>query len=151
MTSGAALAQEYTLRMHQFLPRRPTSRARDVLDVWANNVERDLGGRIRVERYASMALGGTPPELMDQAMDGVADIVWTVNGYTPGRFPRVEAFELPFMVADARAASSALWQMYEEHMQEDFACVCTCWACGCMAPACSTPQPRSCTRPICRG
>lgn len=120
VTSGAALAQEYTLRMHQFLPAQANV-PRDVLDVWANNVERDSGGRIRVERYASMALGGTPPELMDQAMDGVADIVWTVNGYTPGRFPRVEAFELPFMVADARAASSALWQMYEEHMQEDFA------------------------------
>ena len=120
VTSGAALAQEYTLRMHQFLPAQANV-PRDVLDVWANNVERAAGGRIRVERYASMALGGTPPELMDQAMDGVADIVWTVNGYTPGRFPRVEAFELPFMVADARAASSALWQMYEEHMQEDFA------------------------------
>ena len=120
VTSGAALAQEYTLRMHQFLPAQANV-PRDVLDVWANNVERDSGGRIRVERYASMALGGTPPELMDQAMDGVADIVWTVTilcaWFKPGR----QAFELPFKVADARAASSALWQMYEEHMQEDFA------------------------------
>lgn len=120
LSSGAALAQEYTLRLHQFLPAQSTV-PHAILDAWADNVERDSGGRIRIERYASMALGGTPPELMDQAMDGVADIVWTVNGYTPGRFPRVEAFELPFMVADARAASSALWQMYEEHMQEDFA------------------------------
>jgi len=67
-----------------------------------------------------MALGGTPPELMDQVMDGVADIIWTVNGYTPGRFPRTEVFELPFMVANARAASAALWQMYDEHMRDDF-------------------------------
>ncbi len=106
--------------MHQFLPAQANV-PRLVLDVWADNVERDSGGRIRVERYASMALGGTPPELMDQVMDGVADIIWTVNGYTPGRFPRTEVFELPFMVGDARAASAALWQMYEEHMQEDFA------------------------------
>ncbi|HPD92598.1 MAG: TRAP transporter substrate-binding protein [Rhodobacter sp.] len=120
VTAGTAQAQEYTLRMHQFLPAQANV-PHLVLDVWADNVERDSGGRIRVERYASMALGGTPPELMDQVMDGVADIVWTVNGYTPGRFPQTEVFELPFFVADARAASSALWQMYQEHMQEDFA------------------------------
>lgn len=119
LTSGAALAQEYTLRMHQFLPAQ-ASVPTQVLDVWADNVERDSGGRIAIERYASMSLGGTPADLMDQVMDGVADIIWTVNGYTPGRFPRTEVFELPFMVADAPAASAALWQMYEEHMQDDF-------------------------------
>jgi len=119
LAAGGALAQEVTLRLHQFLPAQANV-PRLVLDVWADNVERDSGGRIRVERYAAMALGGTPPELMDQAMDGIADIIWTVNGYTPGRFPRVEVFELPFFVADARAASSALWQMYQEHMRDDF-------------------------------
>lgn len=120
LTAGAASAQEYTLRMHQFLPAQANV-PMQVLDVWADAVERDSGGRIEIERYASMALGGTPPELMDQVLDGIADIIWTVNGYTPGRFPRTEVFELPFFVNDARAASAALWQMYEEHMQDDFA------------------------------
>jgi TRAP-type C4-dicarboxylate transport system substrate-binding protein len=55
---------------------------------------------------------------MDQAIDGVADIVWTVVGYTPGRYPTTEVFELPFMVTDARAASSAYWQMFEKHMKD---------------------------------
>ncbi|WP_323034735.1 TRAP transporter substrate-binding protein [Pararhodobacter sp.] len=120
LTAGAANAQEFTLRMHQFLPAQANVPVQ-VLDVWADAVERDSGGRIEIERYASMALGGTPPELMDQVLDGIADIIWTVNGYTPGRFPRTEVFELPFFVEDARAASAALWQMYEEHMQDDFA------------------------------
>jgi len=120
LTAGTATAQDVTLRLHQFLPAQANV-PRLVLDVWADNVERDSGGRIEIERYASMALGGTPPELMDQMLDGIADIIWTVNGYTPGRYPRTEVFELPFMVGNARAASAALWQMYEEHMQEDFA------------------------------
>lgn len=119
VVASGALAQEVTLRLHQFLPAQANV-PRLVLDVWADNVERDSEGRIRVERFGSMALGGTPPELMDQAIDGIADIIWTVNGYTPGRFPRVEVFELPFFVGDARAASSALWQMYEEHMRDEF-------------------------------
>lgn len=114
---GAAQAQEVTLRLHQFLPPQGAV-PRLILDVWADAVERDSDGRIRIERFASMSLGGTPAELMDQAIDGIADIVWTANGYTPGRFPRTEVFELPFFVSDAAAASSALWRMYDEHMRE---------------------------------
>jgi len=117
LTTVGAQAQEVTLKLHHFLPAQANV-PKLVLDVWADNVERDSGGRIKVERYAAMALGGAPPELIDQAIDGIADVIWTVNGYTPGRFPRVEAFELPFMVSDARAASSALWQMFEEHMKD---------------------------------
>lgn len=112
-----AMAQDVTLRMHQFLPPQANV-PKLVLDVWADKVEADSEGRIEVERYPSMQLGGTPPELMDQAIDGVADIVWTVVGYTPGRYPSTEVFELPFMVEDARAASSAYWQMFEKHMKD---------------------------------
>ncbi len=120
--TGAFAQAEVTLRMHQFLPAQANVPAL-VLDVWADQVEEASGGRIAIERYPSMQLGGSPPELMDQAIDGVADIVWTVVGYTPGRFPSTEVFELPFMVADAGAASCAYWTMYEESMQEEFSSV----------------------------
>ena len=112
-----AMAQEVTLKLHQFLPAQANV-PKLVLDVWADNVEEASGGRIKVDRFPSMQLGGTPPELMDQAIDGVADVVWTVVGYTPGRFPSTEVFELPFMVEDARAASCAYWKMFEEHMED---------------------------------
>lgn len=114
------LAQEVTLNLHQFLPAQANVPAK-ILDVWADNVEAASGGRIQIDRFPSMQLGGTPPELMDQAVDGVADIVWTVVGYTPGRFPSTEVFELPFLVEDASAASYAFWHMYEDHMQDEFA------------------------------
>lgn len=122
MVASGAMAQEVTLRLHQFLPAQANVPAL-VLDVWADQVEEASGGRIEIERFPSMQLGGSPPELIDQAADGVADIVWTVVGYTPGRFPTTEVFELPFMVADARAASCAYWTMYEESMQEEFSSV----------------------------
>ena len=117
LMSTAAMAQEVTLKLHQFLPAQANV-PKLVLDVWADNVEEASGGRIKVDRFPSMQLGGRPPELMDQAIDGVADIVWTVVGYTPGRFPRTEVFELPFMMTDARAASRAYWQMFEKHMKD---------------------------------
>jgi TRAP-type C4-dicarboxylate transport system substrate-binding protein len=121
MLPGWAAAQEVTLTLHQFLPAQANV-PRLILDVWADRVEEASEGRIEIERFPAMQLGGTPPELIDQVQDGLADIVWAVNGFTPGRFPRTEVFELPFMTEDARAASAAYWQMYETHMADaDFA------------------------------
>ena len=113
----SAFAQEVTLKLHQFLPAQANV-PKLVLDVWADNVEASSNGRIKIDRYPSMQLGGKPPELMDQAIDGVADIVWTVVGYTPGRFPSTEVFELPFMMTNARATSHAYWEMFERHMKD---------------------------------
>ena len=114
---ATASAQEVTLTLHQFLPAQANV-PRLVLDVWADSVEEDSGGRIQVDRYPSMQLGGTPPELMDQAIEGTADVVWTVVGYTPGRYPSTEVFELPFMMTNARATSHAYWEMFETHMKD---------------------------------
>ncbi len=111
-----AFAQEVTLKLHHFLPAQANV-PKLILDVWADKVEAASEGRIKIDRFPTMQLGGRPPELMDQAIDGVADIVWTVVGYTPGRYPTTEVFELPFMVADARAASCAYWTMFEEDME----------------------------------
>ncbi len=117
MMATSAVAQEVTLRLHQFLPAQANV-PKLVLDVWADNIEEASGGRIEIQRFPSMQLGGTPPQLIDQAIDGVADIVWGVNGFTPGRFPRTEVFELPFFTTDAASASAAYWQMFEKHMAD---------------------------------
>ena len=119
--STTAVAQEVTLRLHQFLPAQANVPAH-ILDVWADKVEADSAGRIKIDRFPAMQLGGTPPQLIDQAIDGVADIVWTVAGYTPGRFPQLEVFELPFISPDAEATSRAFWELAEARMMDtDFA------------------------------
>jgi TRAP-type C4-dicarboxylate transport system substrate-binding protein len=117
LSSFSASAQEVTLKLHQFLPPQANV-PKQVLDVWADNVEKDSGGKIKVERFGSMALGGKPPELMDQAIDGVVDIVWTVVGYTPGRFPSTEVFELPFMMTNAEAVSRAYWELFDTKLKD---------------------------------
>lgn len=119
-TSSMALAQEVTLKLHQFLPAQ-ASVPRLILDVWADKVEAESDGRIKIDRYPAMQLGGRPPELVDQMMDGVADIIWTVTGYTPGRFPRSEAFEMPFSMTTGEDTSRAYWQYVEKNMlDQDF-------------------------------
>lgn len=114
-TSG--IAQEVTLRLHQFLPAQANV-PKHALDPWADKVEAESGGRIKIERYPAMQLGGTPPQLIDQAQDGTVDIVWTLPGSTPGRFPSTEVFELPFMMTNAEATSRAYWDLFESRMKD---------------------------------
>jgi len=112
---GAAAAQDVTLKLHQFLPAQAPVPA-GVLVPWMEAIEKQSDGRIKFEHYPAMQLGGKPGELYDQVVDGVADVVWTLPGYTPGRFPRSEVFELPFMMKDAEGASRAYWQLGEKYM-----------------------------------
>ena len=78
MGAGSAMAQDVTLRLHQFLPPQANV-PRLVLDVWADQIEAESNGRIVIERYPAMALGGTPPELMDQVIDGIAEYLVAHN------------------------------------------------------------------------
>ena len=117
LAPGMALAQEVTLRLHQFLP-PPATVPKHILKPWAAAVEERTGGKLKIEHYDAMALGGKPPELIDQAIDGVADIVMTVVGYTPGRFPQTEVFELPFMMTDPVATSKAFQELVETELQD---------------------------------
>ena len=124
LLGGAAGAQEaepeVTLKLHHFLgPLAPAQT--ELFEPWAERVAEQSNGRIEVEIYPSMSLGGSPPQLIRQVRDGVVDIVWTLPGYTPGQFPRVEVFELPFIhTNDAVVTNLAIQDLYEEHLAPDF-------------------------------
>ncbi len=101
--------QTVTLKFHTFMA--PQSNVwLNMNKAWMDMVTKDSGGRIKFEAYPAMQLGGSPVQLYDQAKDGVVDIVWTLPGNTPGRFPRIEVFELPFMMNNAEATSKAFWE-----------------------------------------
>ena len=118
--AGNALAQQtVTLRLHQMLPQQATIPARALVP-WAQKVEAESGGRIKVQLFHAMALGGAPPQLFDQARDGVVDLTWTVLGYTPGRFNKSEVFELPFMSGSAEESSRAFQEYVEKFAADEF-------------------------------
>ncbi len=114
-----ATAQEITLKVHHFWP--PGAMPPSTLLVpWCDRIAKDSGNRLKCQIYPAMQLGGAPPQLIDQAKDGVADIVWTLPGYTAGRFPLMEVFELPFMSASAEATSQAAWEYFDKHARKEF-------------------------------
>ena len=108
-----------TLKFHTFMA--PQSNVWLMMHKpWMDKVTKDSGGRIKFEGYPAMQLGGTPVQLYDQAKDGVVDIIWTLPGNTAGRFPRIEVFELPFMMTNAEATSKAAWEYLQTAAVDEF-------------------------------
>jgi len=66
---GAAMAQEVTLKMHQFLPPQANV-PKLILQPWADRIMEASDGRIKIDHYPAMQLGGKPPELASQVTDG---------------------------------------------------------------------------------
>jgi TRAP-type C4-dicarboxylate transport system substrate-binding protein len=115
----AAISQEVTLRLHTFLP--PVANpVKHFMVPWAQKVEKDSNGRIKVQIYPSMQLGGKPTQLLEQVRDGVVDVAWGLPGFQPGLMPKLEVFELPFLHRSTRATVMALQDYVPKHMKKDF-------------------------------
>ena len=111
---------DFTLKLHHFLgPKAPAHT--QMLEPWVEKVEELSKGRVKIDIYPAMSLGGKPPQLVRQVRDGVVDLIWTVNGYTTGLFPRTEVFELPFIhTNDPVATNLAMREMYDEYLAEEY-------------------------------
>lgn len=114
---GTTSAQEVVLKFHLFNT-AATPVYQRVLLPWGSSVSADSKGRIKVEMYPSMGLGGKPPELINQVRDGIVDLTFTLPTFTPGRFPVSEVFELPSINADAMSMAKALQDFYAQHLRD---------------------------------
>jgi len=85
-----------------------------VLTPWAKQVEEMSKGKLKVTLYPSMQLGGKPPELYRQMVQGIADIVFTLPGYTSADFPMMSLTELPGTAASAHDGTTKLWDRLKQ-------------------------------------
>ena len=116
LSASAAVAQEVTLRF-QFFTGPKSAVPAYFMYPWAEKIMEDSGGRLKIELYPGMQLGGKPPALYDQIRDGVIDGGWALPAYTPGRFPESEAFELPFISSkSAEKTSQAAWEYSQKYL-----------------------------------
>jgi TRAP-type C4-dicarboxylate transport system substrate-binding protein len=118
--SAPVAAQQISLKLHHFLGPKSPAHAQ-MLVPWAERVAKASGGKVKIEVFPSMALGGKPPQLINQARDGVVDLIWTVNGYTANLFPRSEVFELPFVHTNSAVATNlAMRAMYDKYLKAEY-------------------------------
>ena len=121
LTAGfaAPAAQAQELRLSTFVP--PVHIIyREIIVPWGKDVEKQTGGQVKVTLYPTMQLGGKPPELFRQAVDGVADLVFTLPGYTSPAFPRVGIIELPGLKEDGFAATDMMWDLLDPYLLPEF-------------------------------
>ena len=84
-----------------------------VFEPWAERVTALTKGQVKITFFPGGALGKMPDQY-DLAEKGIADISYTLQDYTPGRFPLTTVFELPFVITSATQTSKAMWKVYEE-------------------------------------
>ncbi|HEY3076440.1 MAG TPA: TRAP transporter substrate-binding protein [Burkholderiales bacterium] len=98
-------AAQIVLKVHSFSGPQAPDQARHLFP-WAEKINKEAGGKMKVEVYTNMQLGGKPADLPQQLDDGVVDAILIVPGFSPGRYPALEGTELPFTNVGVSAGQS---------------------------------------------
>ena len=106
-----AAAQKQTLRMAYWTG--PSHQMVQTLAAWIKTIEEASGGNLTVE-LDKAALGKMEAQY-DLIRNGVRDMVWSVPGYTVGRFELLQAAELPLLCPNPTVCSPALWKWYTKN------------------------------------
>ena len=119
--SPAALAQDkaVSLRWASFVSPKSVNNAVSV-PAFAKAIEKASEGTLKIELYAGGTLGKGPVQQLSMVENAVADIAEVVVAYSPGRFPELSIFELPFLVKSNVEAGLAAWKLYEKGLLSDF-------------------------------
>lgn len=113
LAAPVAAQQPVKLKFASFEPPQAPITGK-VFTPWAQDVTKASNGTLEIEMFPGGQLGRNPLQQLKLVEDGIADLTWTVPGYTPGRFDDVEVTELPFLVRTAREGSLALTRMHQK-------------------------------------
>jgi TRAP-type C4-dicarboxylate transport system substrate-binding protein len=85
---------------------------------WAASITKESGGSITATIFPAEQLGKAFDHY-DMVRDGIADIAYVSPGYQPGRFPIVDAAQLPFTVANGKSGSAAVDVWYAKYAAKE--------------------------------
>ena len=81
---------------------------------WCDEVAKATSNRVRCNLLPKPVVA--PVQTFDAVRDGLADLSFSVHGYTPGRYPLTGFVELPFGGDSAEAKSVAYQRIFEKHL-----------------------------------
>ena len=85
---------------------------------WLKDVEKASGGTVQVQPFLGAVLGNFN-QVVDRTLNGATDISWGILGPYSDQFPQTDVASLPFVSTQARAASIAMWRLYERGVIKD--------------------------------
>ena len=116
--AGAASAQDKTINLKISLwvpPSHPlVPSARD----WAADITKESGGTITATIFPAEQLGKAFDHY-DMVRDGIADVGYVSPGYQPGRFPIINAAQMPFLISDAHGGTRAVDAWYRKYADRE--------------------------------
>jgi TRAP-type C4-dicarboxylate transport system substrate-binding protein len=113
-----ALAAE-ELKLHGFVSPKHVIWA-NVLTPWVKEVAQLSKNELTIRMFPAMQLGGKPPELYRQVVQGIADVTFTLPGYTSNDFPMMALTELPGTAISGDDGTRKLWAHFEKFLARDF-------------------------------
>lgn len=119
--AGAATQahSETTLRMSHFWP-GASAINQEIFQAWADTIEKESGGELSVQNFPSQTLSQAD-ETYGAAVNGIADIGITAQGYTAGRFPLSQIVELPGVAKSAPQGACVLQTLYDDgHLDAEY-------------------------------
>jgi TRAP-type C4-dicarboxylate transport system substrate-binding protein len=126
LLAGASLATlalpataETTLRVSHYLPTVHGIHT-DFIVPWTEAITECTNGEVQFEISAAGSQLGNVARQQEQVMAGVVDIAHGLHGIPRGRFPRTSIIDMPFLTDDAGAATHALWEIYPDHLAEEY-------------------------------
>ncbi len=115
--AATASAEEY--KFANFAPPFHTING-SVIEPLSAAVEEATGGESTVRGYHGGELGAGPVEQYVRAVQGVAEMVWGLPGYTSSQFEQTMIVELPDAIPLDKPGYEAIWAAYEDNMAGEF-------------------------------
>ncbi|MEM9474144.1 MAG: TRAP transporter substrate-binding protein [Pseudomonadota bacterium] len=127
LAAMAAATQARELTLAYFMgPNHPMNGA--VFTPFAEKLAEVSGGELTVAQFPGGALNSVPPKQYSILLDGVADIVFHLPGYTQPLFPITTSVTTPGMCFSAIECTEAMWRAYEPISKEFDAKILALWA-----------------------
>lgn len=107
LLTTATVAQAKELSLAYFMgPKHPMNAA--VFTPFAEKLAEVSGGELTVQQYPGGALNSVPPKQYAILLDGVADIVFTLPGYTGDVFPMTNVITMPGVCSSPNECTAAM-------------------------------------------
>jgi TRAP-type transport system periplasmic protein len=90
----------------------PTHTLSETQKAWCAQVEAKTAGKLKCNILPRAVAGA--PATFDAVRNGLADLSFTVHGYTPGRFTTTQIAEFPFLGNTAEPVSVAFQRLYDK-------------------------------------
>lgn len=111
-------AAPVSLSYSNFFP--PSHVQSKLAEAWCKEVEKRTGGKVAINYFPGQTLTKAD-QMYDGVVNGISDIGLSLFSYTRGRFPIMQAVDLPLGYPSAKVATAAVNEVYKQMKPKELA------------------------------